>query len=204
MVLASVGSDNPQARRAPLFRNRNRRFWIILVVVVVVAAFYLPSLVAFRYTAAAQNTGFLTHPWRSWSFIVTALTVPGDSRLKTSGIALRRADAFFRSSAIDPHEVRLLFLPQGKPYTFTHPLGDRTVTTTITPPYRFVWQVSGHIDTVNGPDTVVALLDYRTGRVLYDVRRDLPQGAGATEPASPSPAASSPGATTTPSAGATP
>ena len=204
IALSAVGPDAAPTARAPLFRNRDKRFWIVLIVVIVILALYLPSLVAFRYTAAAQNTRFLTHPWRSWSFIVTALTVPGDSRLKTSGIALRHADTFFRGSAIDPHEVHLLFLPKGKPYTFTHTLGDRTVTTTITPPYRFVWQVSGHIDTVNGPDTVVALLDYRTGRVLYDVRRDLPQGAGTTEPAGPSPAASSPGATITPSAGATP
>ena len=210
--MSSVGPETSQTRRAPLFRNRNKRFWIILVVVVVAAAFYLPSLVAFRYTAAAQNTGFLTHPWRSWSFIVTALTVPGDSRLKTSGIALRAADVYYRGSSIDPHEVRLLFLPEGKPYTFTHPLGDRTVTTTITPPYRFVWQVRGHIDTVNGPDTVVALLDYHHGRVLYDVRRDLPPGAGTTEPGSPAPVEPSPGVSTTPapgvsvtpSAGATP
>jgi hypothetical protein len=180
-----------------MFRNRNRRFWVVLIAVVVVVVFYLPSLVAFRYTAATQNTGFLTHPWRSWSFIITALTVPGDSRLKTSGIALRAADAHFRGSSIDPHKVRLLFLPKRKPYTFTHRLGDRTVTTTITPPYRFVWQVSGHIDGVSGPDTVVALLDYRTGRVLYDVR--AVGGTGAAEPAGPSP-----GVTTTPSAGATP
>ncbi len=201
MVLSSSSapSDASRSDRAPLFRNRNKRFWIILVVVVVAVVFYLPSLVAFRYTAAAQNTGFLTHPWRSWSFIVTALTVPGDSRLKTSGIALRAADAHYRGSAIDPHEVRLLFLPEGKPYTFTHTIGGRTVTTTIRPPYRFVWQVTGHIDTVNGPDTIVALLDYRTGRVLYDVRHDLSQGAGATEPAGSSPTEPSPAVTTTPS-----
>ena len=122
--------------------------------------------------------------------------MPGDSHLKTSGNALRAADSRFRGSAIDPHEVRLLFLSEGKPYTFTHPLGDRTVTTTITPPYRFVWLVSGHIDTVNGPDTVVALLDYRTGKMLYDVRDDLSQSQGATEPGTPS-AEPSPGATAT-------
>jgi hypothetical protein len=190
--------------RPPIFRNRNKRFWIVLIAAVALVAFYLPSLVAFRYTAAPQNTSFLSHPWRSWSFMATALTVPGDSRLKTSGNALRAADSRFKGSAIDPHQARLLFLPAGRPYTFTHQLGDRTVTTTITPPYRFVWQVSGHVDGVNGPDTVVALLDYRTGRVLYDVRRDLPQGAGTTEPVSPSPGASPPGATTAPSAGATP
>ena len=204
IALSAVGPDTAPTARAPLFRNRDKRFWIVLIVVVVILALYLPWLRGLPLHGRGSNTGFLTHPWRSWSFIVTALTVPGDSRLKTSGIALRHADTFFRGSAIDPHEVRLLFLPKGKPFTFTHTLGDRTVTTTITPPYRFVWQVSGHIDTVAGPDTVVALLDYRTGRVLYDVRRDLPQGEGATEPAGPSSAAPSPGATITPSAGATP
>ena len=63
------------------------------------------------------------------------------------------------------------------------------MTTTITPPYRFVWQVSGHIDTLNGPDTVVALLDYRTGKLLYDVRHDLTPSQGATEPGTPPSAA---------------
>jgi len=190
-----VQTQTTQAQRAPLFRNRNRRFWVAVVAVVALVVFYLPSLVAFRYTAAPQNTGFLTHPWRSWSFVATALTVPGDSRLKTSGIALRRADAVFRGSAVDPHEVRLLFLRAGRPYTFTHRIGDRTLTTTIRPPYRFVWQVSGHIDGVGGPDTVVAMLDYRSGRWLYDVRHDLPTPA-ATEPAS--------GSTDTPSPSSTP
>lgn len=194
-------TDTPKIERAPLFRNRDKRFWVILIAVVVALAFYLPSLVAFRYTASTQSTGFLTHPWRSWSFIVTALTVPGDSRLKTSGIALRSADARFAGSSIDPHEVRLLFLPEGKPYTFTHRLGRRTLTTTITPPYRFVWQVTGHIDGVKGPDAVVALLDYESGRTLYDVRRDLPQHGGVepttTPSGEPSPGATlSPGATT--------
>ena len=194
--------ETPQVVRPPIFRNRNKRFWIVLIAAIVLVGFYLPSLVAFRYTAAPQNTSFLTHPWRSWSFMATALTVPGDSRLKTSGNALRAADSRFKGSSIDPHQARLLFLPAGRPYTFTHQLGDRTVTTTITPPYRFVWQVTGHIDTLNGPDTVVALFDYKSAKALYDVRHDLPQGAGTSEPAdSTSP---SPGASTSPSPGATP
>ena len=184
-------TQTTQAPRAPLFRNRNRRFWVVLVAVAVLLVFYLPSLVAFRYTAAPQNTSFLTHPWRSWSFIATALTVPGDSRLKTSGIALRRADTVFHGSAVDPREVRLLFLPAGRPYTFTHRIGDRALTTTIRPPYRFVWQVSGHIDGVGGPDTVVAMLDYRSGRWLYDVRHDL-STTGSSEPASGSETTPSP------------
>ena len=178
--------DNHHVERPPLFRNRTRRFWFTVVIVTVLIALYLPSLVAFRYTASPQSVSFLTHPWRSWSFIYTALTVPGDSQLKTSGIALRHADAMFKGSQVDPSEVRLLFLPTGEPYTFTHTIGPRTVTTTVTPPYRFVWQVTGHVEGYEGTDTVVALLDYRTGEVLYDVRDDL-EGASSPAPvASPS------------------
>jgi len=166
-------TDTEPIQRPPLFRNRNRRFWIIVVAVAVLVVLYLPSLVAFRYTASPQSVSFLTHPWRSWSFVYTALTVPGDSQLKTSGIALRRADAIFKGSQVDPSEVRLLFLPEGKPYTFTHSIGPRKVTTTVTPQYRFIWQVTGHVEGYEGTDTVVALLDYRSGKVLYDVRTDL-------------------------------
>jgi len=176
-----------------MFRSRSRAFWVLVVVVAVAIVFYLPSLVAFRYTAASQNRAFLTHPWRSWDFIYTALTVPGDSQLKTSGQALRRAISLFAGSGVDPHQVRLLFLPEGKPYTFTHDVGSKSVTTTVTPPYRFVWQVSGSLDKLDPTKTTtIALLDYQTGRVLYDVRSDLPAGTNAPEPStsglpSPSP-----------------
>ncbi len=157
-----------------MFRNRTKRFWVILIVVVAGFVFYLPSLVAFHYTASTQRTGFLIRPWRSWSFAWAALTVPADSKLKTSGEALRRADALFAGSQVDPHAVRLLFLDEGDPYTFTHEAGGNKVSTTITPPGRFVWQVTGSVDTGAGSsDTVVALLDYESGKVLYDVRHDL-------------------------------
>ncbi len=48
------------------------------------------------------------------------------------------------------------------------------------------------VDTVSGSsDTLVALLDYKTGRVLYDIRDDLTPAELAPQPsdsASPSPA----------------
>jgi len=170
-----------------MFRSRSRAFWVLVIVIVAAIVFYLPSLVAFRYTAASQNRSFLSHPWRSWAFIYTTLTVPGDSQLKTSGQALRKAISLFAGSGLDPHEVRLLFLPKGQPYTFTHDVGSRSVTTTITPPYRFVWQVSGSIDKFDPKKaTIVAMLDYHSGDALYDVRTDIP-GGGGTEPTEPSP-----------------
>jgi hypothetical protein len=172
-----------------MFRSHSRAFWVLVIVIVAAIVFYLPSLVAYRYTATSQSRSFLTHPWRSWAFIYTALTVPGDSQLKTSGQALRSAISLFNGSSVDPDRVRLLFLPKGKAYTFTHDVGSRAVTTTVTPPYRFVWQVSGRLDTLD-PDTpvIVALLDYASGHVLYDVRHDMPPGTDVPEATtSPSP-----------------
>jgi hypothetical protein len=153
---------------------RSRRFIVVAVVSIALVVFLLPAFVAFRYTAPEQRGQFITHPWRGWSFAYAALAVPTHSQLKTSGMALRKADWLFKGTVVDPREVQLLFVRQDKPYTFAHTVDGRSLVTTITPRYRFIWQVRGVIDTVSDPSlTVVALMDYETGRMLYDVRDDL-------------------------------
>ena len=153
---------------------RSRRFIVVVVVSIALVVFLLPAFVAFRYTAPEQRGQFITHPWRGWSFAHAALAVPSHSQLKTSGMALRKADWLFKGTVVDPREVQLLFVRQDKPYTFTHAVDGRSLVTTITPRYRFVWQVRGAIDTVADSSlAVVALMDYETGRLLYDVRDDL-------------------------------
>jgi hypothetical protein len=70
--------------------------------------------------------------------------------------------------------VQLLFVRSERPYTFTHAIDGRNVTSTVVPSYRFIWQVQGTVDTVSDETaTIVALLDYNSGRLLYDVRDDL-------------------------------
>jgi hypothetical protein len=184
-----------------MFRNRSRRFWVTLAVVVAAIVFYFPSLVAYRYTAPPQNVTFLYRPWRSWSFAYTALTVPGDAKLKTSGEALRAAEAIWPGPSPSVDEVRVLFVEENQPYEFTHMVDGRNVTTTIVPPYDFVWQVRGAVG--KGTDeNVVGLLDYRSGDVLYDVRSDLPMPApSATPSAGPSTA---PSASLSPAASSAP
>ena len=151
-----------------------KRLMIVVAVAAILLALFLPALVAYRYTAPAQRGEFVSSPWRGWSFVIAALRVPGDSRLKTSGAALRRASWIFKEGPVDPREVQLLFVPQDEPFTLTHAIDGRTVTTTVHPGYRFIWQVQGSVRTVSDRiDTVVALLDYKTGRLLYDVRSDL-------------------------------
>ncbi len=169
-------------------RRHNTRLMVVGLVAVVVVVALLPALVAYRYTSPVQRGDFVSHPWRGWSFAAAALRVPGDSELKTSGDALRKADWIFKRTAVDPLEVQLLFVTADKPYDFSQEVGGATVAAEVTPSYRFIWEVRGTVPGVGSEpqSVVVALLDYETGRLLYDVRDDLP--AEALEvPASPTP-----------------
>jgi len=159
-----------------MIRFRDKRFLAVVVVAAVLIVFLLPAFVAFRYTAPEQRGDFVTHPWRGWSFAHAALAVPGDAELKTSGMALRKADWIFKGTVVDPREVQLLFVPRDEPYTFRHAVDGREVTSTVVPSYRFIWQVRGEIVGLSDrSDLIVALLDYDTGHMLYDVRDDLTQ-----------------------------
>jgi hypothetical protein len=173
-------------------RSRQKRFIAVAIVVVALFVFLLPAFVAYRYTAPEQRGQFVTHPWRGWNFAWAALAVPGDSELKTSGMALRKADWLFKGTAVDPREVQLLFVKKKQPYTFRHSIDGRVLTGTVVPNYRFIWQVQGVVDTVSGRSrSLVALLDYSTGRILYDIRDDLTPAELSPPPgdsASPSPA----------------
>jgi hypothetical protein len=170
-------------------RSPSKLLVAVVVAFVVLVILLLPALVAYRYTAPAQRGEFVSRPWRGWSFALAALRVPGDARLKTSGMALRKADWLLKGTAVDPREVQLLFVPQDRPYTFTHRIGGRELASTVVPSYRFIWQVDGVIDTLHDSGTtLVALMDYKTGNVLYDVRDDLTPAELTPEPtATPTP-----------------
>jgi hypothetical protein len=152
---------------------RNKRLLFTVVIVAAVAIAILPALVAYRYTAPEQRGEFLRQPWRGWTFAFAALTVPADSKLKTSGMAARKANWMFEGSAVDPQEVQLVYTEQDQPHTFRHSIGSRALTSTVTPSYRFLWQVRGTLAGARDTDIVVAIFDYETGKVLYDVRSDL-------------------------------
>ena len=188
-----------------MIRFANKKSLVAAIVVVALIVFLVPAFVAYRYTAPLQRGQFVTHPWRGWAFAWAALAVPGNAELKTSGMALRKADWLFKGTAVDPREVQLLFVPKGKPYTFTNSIDGRTVTNTVVPRYRFVWQVQGVVDTVSKrSDTVVALFDYATGAVLYDVRDNLRPADLVPEPTATPRPSTSPQTELKPSASPTP
>lgn len=175
-----------------MVRRRNTRVIVVAVLVVALLVALLPALVAYRYTSPVQRDEFVSHPWRGWSFVAAALRVPGDSELKTSGDALRKADWLFKGSAVDPQEVQLLFVTADEPYHFTQTVAGDGMEAEVTPSYRFIWEVRGTVPAA-GTETepeeaVVALLDYETGRLLYDVRGDLPEAL----PEAPAPSTTTP------------
>ena len=173
-----------------MIRFRDKRFLAVAIVVAALVVFVLPAFVAFRYTAPEQRGQFLTSHGAAGASPARRSPCPGNAQLKTSGMALRKADWVFKGTVVDPREVQLLFVKRKQPYTFTHHVDGRTLTSTVVPTYRFIWQVQGVVDTISdSSDTLVALLDYRSGRVLYDVRDDL----------TPAELAPQPGDTTTPS-----
>lgn len=169
----------------------NKRLLAVIATVVVVTVVILPALLGYRYTAPEQRAAFLRHPWRGWAFVYSALAVPADSELKTSGMALRKAEWVFRGSSLDPKEVQLVFTEAGRPYSFVHALNGRHLTATVTPKYRFLWQVTGAVVGIDDSDgTLLAVFDYETGRILYDVRNDLlPSDLPQRPSTSPSPGA---------------
>jgi hypothetical protein len=169
----------------PARRPHGRQLLLVTLAVAAVVIFLLPAFVAFRYTAPSQRMDFVRQPWRGWAFALAAIRVPGNSSLKTSGMALRKADWSFKGTSVDPREVQLLYIPAGVSYTFTHRIDGRTVTSSITPTYKFVWQVQGAVDPISeSDDIIVGMLDYRTGHLLYDIRDDLLPSQLVPEPSS--------------------
>lgn len=155
-------------------RLREKRFVVGVVVALAAVVAVAPALLAFRYTAPQQRETFLRRPWRGWSFVFAAVTVPGDSVLKTSGMALRKADWVFRGTVVDPVSVQLVLVDQGQPFRLCQRLGDRTVSHEVSASGRFLWLVEGDVRTLPADgDVVVAAFDYVSGRLLYDVRDDL-------------------------------
>ena len=175
-----------------MIRFRDKRFLAVAIVVAALVVFVLPAFVAFRYTAPEQRGQFLSRPWRGWSFAYAALAVPGDAELKTSGMALRKADWVFKGTAVDPREVQLLFVSAS--------VRTRSRTTSTGGPSRAP-SCPATASSGRSRATVDTISDQRRhhrraaglqlGRLLYDVRDDLTPAELAPRPAdatSPSPA----------------
>jgi hypothetical protein len=147
----------PKVRRSALF-------WAVLVVALAGVVVYAPALLARSATGAHEPVNFLTAPQQGWRFVWdAAFQIPG-ARAGTPSAARRLAVADFAGTSITPTRVELLWVP------------DRRVqlvggggSAAATAKSRLVWMVTGRARP-GGPIRTVGLIDYRSGRLTYDVR----------------------------------
>lgn len=152
--------------------KRRRRCIVAAIAIGVIVATWGPSLVARRYTHDAQPINFTSRPDKGWRFLYDATREARRARAGTEGTARTVANRTWRN--IVDH-VDLVYLE--KPVTIPIPDGGVSVAAhrrTVAPRSPFTWFVYGRL----GSETsqVVGLIDARSGRVIWDLRRVRSQG----------------------------
>jgi len=145
-------------------RHRSWLFWAFLAVLVIGVALYAPAELARRATAPDEPVSFLTQPLQGWRFVLTAAHERPGAVAGSPAAARRIALAHFDDGRLRPSRVDLLWLP-ARSVHLTTLQGSRQVATNS----QLVWKVTGR----SGPDgreVTVGLIDFSSGRVIYDGR----------------------------------
>lgn len=147
-------------------RITRRRAIGVTVAVAALAALWAPSLVARTYTTPAQPIDFLSRPDKGWRFLYDTVRLSRHAKLGSDGSALQRARQVWpRADAV---ELVYLVRPVTVPVA-TGGLNPPVSARTLRPRSRLTWFVRGRIG--SRPRQVVGLLDFRSGRVIWDLRR---------------------------------
>lgn len=134
-----------------------------------VAAVWGPSLVATAYAERPTATEYLANPVEGWMFLKEAVTASRNPRLGTADAAMQQASQVWAGPPAVATDVSLRSIPSRwdvpVPAGAAQPTAARRV---ATPGNELNWVVSGRVK--GGPEQVIGLLDYRTGRVEWDIR----------------------------------
>ncbi len=147
-------------------RITRRRAIGVTVGLAAVAALWTPSLVARVHTTPAQPIDFLSRPDKGWRFLYDTVRLSRHAKLGSDAPALQRA----RQVWPRVEDVELVYLV--RPVTVPVATGGLTPTLRarlVRPRSRLTWFVHGRIG--RRPRQVIGLLDYRSGRVIWDLRR---------------------------------
>lgn len=129
---------------------------------------WIPSFIATAY-AEDDAAEYLANPARGWAFLREAVTASRNPRLGTADAALEQASQVWAGAPAVAADVSLKTLPPEwavpVPAGGVAPLAARRV---ARPDEQLNWVVTGHVK--GGPSQVIGLLDYRTGRVEWDIR----------------------------------
>lgn len=132
----------------------------------------VPSLVASHYSSGPGGAhGVAWRPLRGWEFIVDAVQQSRNAQLGSGQSALERArNEVWAGRPAVADSVELVW----NDGAFTVPVPDRGhrpagTNRIAVPDGSFAWVVNGRFD--GGPEQMIGLLDYDSGRVLWDIRR---------------------------------
>lgn len=161
----------------PLWMGRERILLALLAVAVVLGAF-VPALVAHHYAdgpgGAEVNRGRVDQGWR---FVVDAVRESRGAQLGNDSAALQQAQRIWSRPSGRAVRVDLTYqdgtfvvpVPRGG----AQPPAGRGVARPRSP---FGWVVWGHVR--GGPEQMIGLLDYNSGRVVWDIRPRLRSARG--------------------------
>ncbi len=146
-------------------RIPRRRAVGVIAAVGALALLWTPSLVARTYTTSAQPIDFLSRPDKGWRFLYDTVRLSRGAKLGSEGPARETANRVWRRvDAVDlVYLVRPVTIPI-PPGGLTPPRPQR-----VRPRSRLTWFVEGRIG--NRARQVIGLIDYRSGRVIWDLRR---------------------------------
>lgn len=134
-----------------------------------VVAVWAPSFVATAYAEQPTATEYLANPAAGWAFLWEAVTASRSPRLGTADAAMQQASQVWAGPPAVAADVSLKSIAAN--WTVPVPPGGATAAparSTATPEAELNWVVSGRV--AGGPEQVIGLLDYRTGRVEWDIR----------------------------------
>jgi hypothetical protein len=158
---------------------RGRRRWVVAVVAAVVAlgVLWAPSLVARHYAVGAASADILTRPDKGWQFLYHVMRLSRHAQLGSGSSAMDQADELWPGPPARAVSVRLVYLDGpltvAVPPGGTRPAAGRRV---ARPRSELAWLVTGRVRRLVGgtlrigPRQTIGLLDYRSGRVVWDIR----------------------------------
>ena len=133
-----------------------------------VVAVWIPSFIATAY-AEVPASDYLSNPAKGWGFLWESVTASRNPRLGTADAALQEATQVWAGQPAVASDVSLKAIPS--PWDIPVPAGGVAPAAgrdVVSPSDELQWVVTGSVK--GGPDQVIGLLDYRTGRVAWDIR----------------------------------
>lgn len=153
--------------------RRRRRALVIAAGTGAVAVVFAPSVVANHYASGPGGAdGVLGRPDRGWEFVIDAVRESRDAQLGSSQSADERAREVWAGGIARAESVRLTWM--NGPFAVPVPEGGVAPApgnARVTPASPFGWVVRGRVR--GGTPQMIGVLDYRSGRIVWNIRRGL-------------------------------